>query len=180
MAEKAVRPMAEDSRSISTERPLVTFLLRSLFLGIGGMVTAVLGIAIAMWQPAWIWQPSSPNFGFKKQQFTLTADALFDQGKAVIRPESAKLLDEIAAQLPMSAGKSVRIMGHLDAGNNENGALALSYLRAAAVESYLMRLRGEQTYHWIAIGFGSSRPLTPNDSNNSRKTNRRIEIVVDD
>jgi outer membrane protein OmpA-like peptidoglycan-associated protein len=178
MAEKMVKPMAESQ--IKTERPFFTFLWRFLLLSVGGVVGTGLGVAIAMWQPDRIFQPSQLNFSPKKQQFTLTADALFEQGKAVIRPEASKLLDEIAAQLPINSGKSVRIMGHLDAGNNENGVLALSYLRAAAVQTYLMRLRGEQTYYWITIGFGSSRPVTANDSNVNRKTNRRIEIVVDD
>jgi outer membrane protein OmpA-like peptidoglycan-associated protein len=180
MAEKAVRPVTETRNQQKTERPFVTFLLRFIFLGVGGLLTGVLGIAIAMWHPEWIWQPASSNLNSKKQQFTLTADVLFDQGKSTIRPEASKVLDEIAAQLPINSGRSVRIMGHVDAGNNENGALGLSYLRAVAVQTYLMRLRGEQTYYWIAIGYGSSRPVATNDNNANRKTNRRIEIIVDD
>ncbi len=158
----------------------VKFIFRSALLGVSAIAGIVIGLAIAVLRPDVVWQPSSNNFlNYKKQQFTLSADALFEVNKATIRTESFRLLDEIAAQLPLAAGKKVRINGHMDvtgAGNE----LTLSYLRASAVKEYLARLRGEQTYYWMVVGYGASRPLASSVADSNGKSNRRIEIFVDD
>jgi flagellar motor protein MotB len=64
--------------------------------------------------------------------------------------------------------------------SNAGDALTLSYLRASAVREYLARLRGEQTYYWMVVGYGASRPLASSAGDNNSKGNRRIEIFVDD
>ncbi|NKB18550.1 MAG: OmpA family protein, partial [Pseudanabaena sp. CRU_2_10] len=56
--------------------------------------------------------------------------------------------------------------------------LDISYQRALAVRDYLMRLRGENSYDWIAVGYGNSRPIADNDTEAHRKSNRRIEITI--
>jgi len=157
----------------------VTFIVRSVVLGVSAIVGTSIGFAIALTRPDLVWQPSLNFLNYKKQQFTLSSDALFDANKASIRPESFRLLDEVAAQLPLSTGKRVRINGHVDlssAGDN----LTLSYLRAAAVKEYLARLRGEQTYYWMVVGYGASRPLASSAADSNGKSNRRIEIFVND
>jgi len=58
--------------------------------------------------------------------------------------------------------------------------LTLSYLRATAVKDYLARLRGEQNYYWMVVGYGASRPLASSAADSNGKSNRRIEIFVDD
>jgi outer membrane protein OmpA-like peptidoglycan-associated protein len=138
------------------------------------------GLAIALLYPESIWQPNLSNlWGYSRQQFTLSADALFEANTATIRPESFRLLDEVASQLPLSQGKRIRINGHLDAVSNLD-ALKLSYGRAMAVKDYLARLRGEQTYNWLVVGYGASRPLASGQGDKVSKSNSRIEIFVDD
>jgi outer membrane protein OmpA-like peptidoglycan-associated protein len=158
----------------------VTFIVRTALLGVSAIAGIGIGLAIALVRPDIVWQPSSNNFFYyKKQQFTLSADALFEVNRASIRTESFRLLDEIAAQLPLAAGKKVRINGHMDISGAGN-ELTLSYLRASSVKEYLARLRGEQTYYWMLVGYGASRPLASSVADSNGKSNRRIEIFVDD
>lgn len=160
-------------------RSAVKFIVRSAVLGVSAIAGTSIGFAIAFLRPDLVWQPSFNFLNYKKQQFTLSSDALFDVGKASIRPESFRLLDEVAAQLPLATGKKVRINGHMDFSSTED-ALTLSYLRASAVKEYLARLRGEQTYYWMVVGYGASRPLASSVVDNNGKSNRRIEIFVDE
>lgn len=155
------------------------FIVRSAFLGVSAIAGISIGLAIALLRPDLVWQPSFNFLNYKKQQFTLSSDALFDKDKASIRTESFQLLDEVAAQLPLANGKRVRINGHMDMSSAGN-ELSLSYLRANAVKEYLARLRGEQTYYWMVIGYGSSRPMASSAGDSNNKSNRRIEIFVDD
>ena len=159
--------------------PVMTFIVRSLVLSASAIAGMSIGLAIALMHPEWVWQPSFNFLNYKKQQFTLSADALFDGGKSSIRPESFRLLDEVAAQLPLEKGKRVRINGHMDL-SSKGDELTLSYLRAAVVKEYLVKLRGEQTYYWMVVGYGASRPLASSAGDSGGKSNRRIEIFVND
>lgn len=174
------KPSDDSSRR---SHPAVTFIVRSVVLSVSAIAGVSVGLAIAFVRPEWVWQPSFnflDNFlNYKKQQFTLSSDALFDVGKTSIRTESFRLLDEVAAQLPLANGKRVRINGHMDLDGTKD-ELTLSYLRASAVKEYLARLRGEQTYYWMVVGYGASRPLASSAGDSNGKSNRRIEIFVDD
>ncbi|PZO36418.1 MAG: OmpA family protein [Pseudanabaena frigida] len=161
------------------ENRALTFIVHGAILSVSAIAGMGIGLLVAFVRPDLVWQPSFNFLNYKKQQFTLLSDALFDVDKASIRPESFRLLDEVAAQLPLTKGKRVRINGHMDL-SSTGDALTLSYLRASAVKEYLARLRGEQTYYWTVIGYGSSRPLANSASDNNGKSNRRIEIFVDD
>ena len=161
----------------------VTVIVRSFCLGMSAIAGIGIGLAIAYERPDLVWQPSLNFLNYKKQQFTLSSEALFEVDKANIRTESFRLLDEIAAQLPLTKGKRVRIAGHTALNSASSGAgdeLALSYFRASAVKDYLARLRGEQTYYWMVVGYGASRPLTTRANSDNNKSSRRIEIFVED
>jgi outer membrane protein OmpA-like peptidoglycan-associated protein len=167
------------------ERPFLSFIFRLLVLAIGMGAAGIFGVLGAMWQPGLIWRPNTEVLSPKKQVFTLSADALFEPNKATILPDGYKFLDRVAAQLSLSNVKSIRINGHTDVDTSQRGGQAqainpldISYQRALAVRDYLMRLRGENAYNWIAVGYGDSRPIAANDSDTNRKSNRRIEIII--
>lgn len=178
--DKSTGKSSSPSGDFSSTQPfVVTLIVRAAILGVSAIAGMFIGLAIAFMRPDLVWQPSFSFLSYKKQQFTLSADALFDANKASIRPESFRLLDEVAAQLPLEKGKRVRINGHMDLSSTRD-ELTLSYLRASAVKDYLARLRGEQTYYWMVIGYGASRPLANSAGDGNSKSNRRIEIFVDD
>ena len=170
----SIKPSGDFSQ---TGRLAAAFLLRGAVLAGSAIAGVSIGLAIAFSRPDLVWQPSFNFLNYKNQQFTLSADALFEPNKANIRPESFRLLDEVAAKLPLATGKKVRINGHMDLSKAAD-ELTLSHLRASSVKEYLARLRGESTYYWIVVGYGSSRPYRAGDS--SSKSSDRIEIFVDD
>jgi outer membrane protein OmpA-like peptidoglycan-associated protein len=181
--------MAETAPPITPKtspwQSFLTFVFRLLVMGIGMGMAGIVGLCVAMWQPGLIWQPTPAALSPKKQVFTLSADALFEPNKTAILPDGLKLLDQVAAQLPLSGGKSVRINGHTDVAaialeskGRAGSPLDISYQRALAVRDYLMRLRGENSYDWIAVGYGNSRPIANNDTEAHRKSNRRIEVLI--
>ncbi|MEI6065333.1 MAG: OmpA family protein [Pseudanabaena sp. ELA748] len=172
----SIKPSGDFSQ---TGRSAAAFVFRGAVLVVSAIAGMSMGLAIAFSRPDLIWQPSLNFLNYKNQQFTLSADALFEPNKATIRPESFRLLDEVAAKLPLATGKKVRINGHMDLSKAAD-ELTLSYLRASSVKEYLARLRGESTYYWMVVGYGSSRPLTNRAGDSSSKSSDRIEIFVDD
>ncbi len=187
MTEELPSPSQTEHKKIQLDtskrnHPILEGLILLVWLGVGIGISVSTGVAIAILRPNWIWQ-SQYVATTQSQRFTLASDALFESNKVSIRSDGYKLLDQVAAQLPLDKGKTIRIIGYVDipveANTSAKSALDISYRRATVVKDYLVRLRGEQTYYWIVVGYGASRPLAANDSEANRKTNRRIEIVVD-
>jgi outer membrane protein OmpA-like peptidoglycan-associated protein len=111
----------------------------------------------------------------------LNEQVQFDTGKATIRPESDKLLSEIAQILKDNPDiELVSIDGHTDNKGNKGANKILSKNRAAAVVKWLSdkkkgaidpkRLRSE--------GFGQDKPIADNNTEEGRQKNRRVEIRI--
>jgi OOP family OmpA-OmpF porin len=101
----------------------------------------------------------------------------FETGKADIDPDSAGLLDrlvEIALRCPAS---NIEVAGHTDADGDDAANQALSEKRAQAVVDYLVKA-GLPAARFTATGFGATQPLVPNDSDEGKAQNRRIEFKV--
>lgn len=100
----------------------------------------------------------------------------FDTGKATIRPDSEKVLDEILKLATQNPNLKLRIEGHTD---NVGGSAAnkkLSEDRAAAVRAWLVQ-KGVRAASLSATGLGDSKPAADNSSEDGRARNRRVELV---
>ena len=100
----------------------------------------------------------------------------FDTGKATIRPESLGRLDVVVEFMSHKKSAHVEISGHTDNVGNPKANQALSARRAEACRAYLMS-KGIEGSHISAVGFGDQRPLAPNDTDDNRQKNRRIEVL---
>ncbi|WP_448520147.1 OmpA family protein [Rhodoflexus sp.] len=100
----------------------------------------------------------------------------FDFDSDVIRPQSLHDLDRLAAQLQDSSLK-LYIEGHTDDKGDDTFNLNLSRRRAEAVRKYLLA-KGCKA-QLIAAGFGETRPIAPNTSDEGRQKNRRVEFRVE-
>lgn len=100
----------------------------------------------------------------------------FETGKANLLEESNTMLDEIAELLEKKPSLEIRINGHTDNTGKEEFNQKLSEERAKAVFDYLIEkgIGNEIDYK----GFGSSKPIASNDSEEGRKQNRRVEIEI--
>src|SRR6185437_669040 len=98
----------------------------------------------------------------------------FDKDK--IRPESFKILDAVVEVLRAYPKIMIEIQGHTDNKGSAAYNKSLSDRRAAAVRKYLVQhgiSEGRLTSH----GYGMERPLVPNDTDQNRALNRRVQFI---
>lgn len=100
----------------------------------------------------------------------------FDTGKATIRPDSAKTLDEAAAGLKAVPAMKIEVGGHTDNVGTPEANLKLSQERAQAVMAALVQ-RGVPAARMTAKGFGQTVPVADNRTEDGRAKNRRVELV---
>jgi outer membrane protein OmpA-like peptidoglycan-associated protein len=100
----------------------------------------------------------------------------FDTGKATIRPDSLSRLVVVVEFMKLKKSARVEISGHTDNAGNPRTNKTLSAKRAAACRTYLVS-RGIDASRITAVGHGAERPIAPNDTDENRQKNRRIEVV---
>ena len=120
----------------------------------------------------------------KKRQLvvTLLSDKqLYDSGKADLKDETRKILDEVDAQLKPRQNE-VRVEGNTDNVPISNDAFPsnweLSAARATGVARYFVEHDGLQARRISALGYGEYRPKFPNDTDEHRAANRRVDVVI--
>ena len=101
----------------------------------------------------------------------------FDTGKATIRPESQKILAEIGKLLQDNPELKLSIEGHTDNVGKDADNQKLSEQRSAAVKDYLVKNFKIATERLTTAGFGKSKPVADNGSEEGRAKNRRVELV---
>ncbi len=101
----------------------------------------------------------------------------FAPGSATIDPGASKTLDRIAELLRKCENVKMEIAGHTDSQGREEMNLNLSQARAEAVLTALMARR-ILTSGLVAKGYGETRPIADNKTEEGREANRRIEFTL--
>jgi OOP family OmpA-OmpF porin len=100
----------------------------------------------------------------------------FDTGKSEIKPESQEIIDQIAEMLKANPTLKISIEGHTD---NVGAAAAnqlLSENRAKSLMNALIQ-KGNNKSLLSAKGWGSSKPISDNSTEEGRFQNRIVEII---
>jgi outer membrane protein OmpA-like peptidoglycan-associated protein len=113
----------------------------------------------------------------KETGHTAVYGIYFDTGKSVIKPESETALGEIAKLLKADAGLKVNVVGHTDSVGGIESNMKLSQGRANAVVQALVGKYGIAATRLKAYGVGPLAPIAPNDTEEGRAKNRRVELV---
>lgn len=101
----------------------------------------------------------------------------FDTGKSELRPESGPELDRLVTTLNEAPKMVIEVRGHTDnTGSNEINA-KLSQDRADSVREYFIS-KGIEPDRVASKGFGESKPVATNDTDEGRQQNRRVEFVI--
>lgn len=100
----------------------------------------------------------------------------FDNNKATLRPEAITVLDQAAVSLKEWGSVNVEVAGHTDNVLSDAYNLKLSQRRAEAVREYLIT-KGVAADRLTAKGYGESKPVAGNDTDEDRYKNRRVELV---
>lgn len=100
----------------------------------------------------------------------------FETGKANIQPDSEETLKQVAALLEQNPTLKLRVEGHTDNQGNAAANQTLSEKRAQAVVAWLAA-HGVDASRLKAQGFGQSKPVAENSSEDGRAKNRRVELA---
>jgi outer membrane protein OmpA-like peptidoglycan-associated protein len=100
----------------------------------------------------------------------------FDTGRATLRSESNPRLERVVEYMTHRPSVRIRVGGHTDNAGDRRTNQRLSERRAQAVREYLMS-RGIDGNRIEAVGYGDQQPVAPNDTEEGRQQNRRIEAI---
>lgn len=111
----------------------------------------------------------------------LRDNVLFDSGKADIKDGSKPILDKISAIIS-SVPYNIEIEGHTDnipiSNFKYESNWELSTSRAVNVVKYFIETKGLNPIRFTAAGYGEYKPLAPNDTDEHRAHNRRVNIII--
>ncbi len=93
--------------------------------------------------------------------------------------DTVKELDLIAEAMHKYPKIKIRIEGHTDSRGSARSNQVLSIRRAQSVKNYLIK-HGINEDRMTIIGYGESRPIMSNDTEEGRRLNRRTEVIIID
>lgn len=112
---------------------------------------------------------------------SLQDSLLFDLGSADVRPEEKEVLIKIGDMLK-SLPNHIRVEGFTDDlpihNNKFDSNWELSVIRATNVVKILVNEVGIEPARISAVGYGEYRPVVPNNSEENRRLNRKVDIVI--
>jgi len=111
------------------------------------------------------------------EKVSLAGGALFDSGKADLKPAGKTKLDELASKLKGINLDAVIATGHTDSMGSAESNMKLSLKRADAVKTYLTS-KGVDAKRIRAEGQGEAQPVADNKTVAGRDKNRRVEIEI--
>ncbi len=110
----------------------------------------------------------------KGRTFVLN-NIFFDTGKWELREKSKAELDELVLFMQENPQVRGEISGHTDNVGDKKSNQELSLKRAKSVYEYLLQ-KGVEPNRLTFRGYGDSQPAAPNDTEENRQKNRRIEF----
>jgi outer membrane protein OmpA-like peptidoglycan-associated protein len=164
-------------------RSFVIGTLGGLFLIVGcGGTTAFEGksaIDVAGNLPPPPPKPAPPKrVELKADRITITEKVQFEVNSANILPVSHSLLGEVAEVIKTNPQiQKLQVEGHASAEGSAQRNLTLSKERAGAIREYLIS-QGVDAKVLVSKGFGSSKPVGDNDTEEGREKNRRVEFNI--
>jgi outer membrane protein OmpA-like peptidoglycan-associated protein len=101
----------------------------------------------------------------------------FDIDSATLTPKAQKALNNVARVLNNYPESTIKVTGHTDDTGSDSHNQTLSENRAASVANYLAE-KGVSDSRLSQSGMGETMPKFPNDSEENRAKNRRVEIAI--
>lgn len=114
---------------------------------------------------------------------------LFDSGSAQLGSDGTTALQGLAREIAGAPHGRIFVRGHTDSdpvkkpetrAKFPHGNLQLSAERAVSVAAFLIGQTNVAPQDVVVMGFGAWNPLKANDSSESKRLNRRVEIFVSD
>jgi len=112
------------------------------------------------------------------QQYCTILDIQFNIDKGDIQPEDREKLKVLGTFLAKYPGTTAVIEGHSDNVGLDDHNLKLSQQRAESVVTYLVTEQHIDRSRLSAVGYGNTRPVADNATEEGKRQNRRVDAVV--
>ncbi|MBE9109519.1 OmpA family protein [Nodosilinea sp. LEGE 07298] len=117
------------------------------------------------------------RFPLVRDRVVLPSALLFEPGSPILTSPGQQLLDSIAPDLRRYGAATLLVGSHTDSTTAPGPASQLALQQSLAVQQYLApQLEGSGS-RWVAVGYGSSRPLVT-DTAADQQRNQRVEIGI--
>lgn len=114
-----------------------------------------------------------------KEKVTITLNVQFDTNKAIVKDKYRDDIKRVADFMKEFPDTTAAIEGHTDNIASETYNQKLSEKRANSVRQYIIDKFGIDGSRLTAAGYGESKPVASNDTEEGRQKNRRVEAVMD-
>jgi OmpA-OmpF porin, OOP family len=104
-------------------------------------------------------------------------DVLFEQSKTALLPQSFDELDLVVSFMKSNPSVKIELAGHTDNRGIPSQNVKLSQGRVDKVREYLIS-KGIEGKRISGKGFGGNKPVASNESEDTRKLNRRVEFTI--
>jgi OmpA-OmpF porin, OOP family len=104
-------------------------------------------------------------------------NVFFDFDKATLRPESYIELDRVVKLLTENPAIEIEMSAHTDSKGSDDYNLKLSDNRAKSVMEYILS-KGIATSRIVSQGYGETKPVATNETDEGRQLNRRVEFKI--
>lgn len=109
---------------------------------------------------------------------TINLNVEFDTDKAIVKDQYKNEIKKVADFMKTYPQTVAVIEGHTDnvasAGYNQR----LSDARAKSVKEYLIKNFGIESSRLTSVGYGLTKPVASNDTEEGRQKNRRVQAVI--
>ena len=120
-----------------------------------------------------------PLVALRKAMVLQLRNIHFDHNSYDLTSSSFEELDRLVKLMQDNPSMHIEVAAHTDDVGNETYNLRLSQKRGEAARKYLIR-NGVQPERIVAKGYGKTKPLVPNDSEENRAINRRVEFTINE
>ncbi len=111
----------------------------------------------------------TPNYNF--------SNILFEFNSVVLKTGSYNVLDKVAGEMKKDQSVKFILNGHSSSEGSTEHNLSLSVDRANAVKSYLVNA-GVDAANLTIKGYGETKPVASNNTEEGRSLNRRVEFKI--
>lgn len=111
----------------------------------------------------------------------LTDKMLFDSGQADLRSQETDLLNEIAELISHKVDNQIEVEGHTDDLPINTARFPSNWELSTARAVTVLRYLGDHGVRWDrlrASGYADQRPVALNNTDDGRRRNRRVDIVI--
>ncbi|WP_339918283.1 OmpA family protein [Yeosuana marina] len=111
-------------------------------------------------------------------RLNLDSQVLFETGKSNLTAAGKTAINNLVKSITVLKKGNVIIEGHTDDVGSEATNKSLSLARAKSVSAELKKSIPNTAFKWKEMGYGETKPLVENNSEENKALNRRVEILI--